>query len=64
MEGAAWQEATEISGPLITEPPLNEVNLPSHPQVSLLSSHLKFSTYPGACIHQTKWTPIDNEDLD
>jgi hypothetical protein len=40
------------------------VNLPSHPQVSLLSSHLKFSTYPGACVHQTKWTPIHNEDLD
>ena len=50
-EGAAWQEATEISGPLITELPLNEVNLHSHPQVSLLSSRLKFSTYPGACVH-------------
>ena len=35
-EDAARREATETSGPLVAEPPLNEVNLPSHQQVSFL----------------------------
>ena len=36
MEDAAQQKAIETSGPPVTEPPLNEVNLPSHQEVSFL----------------------------
>jgi len=38
IEDAAWQEATETSGPPVPEPHLNQVNFPSHQQVSFLIS--------------------------
>ena len=36
MEDAARRKAIETSGPPVAEPPLNEVNLPSHQEVSFL----------------------------